>query len=254
MKHVPEALCAFFSEHPKIALAFSGGCDSAYLMYAAKACGADVRAYYVRSQFQPAFELEDALRLSEALNCIMKIIDMDVLADEKVRSNPSDRCYHCKQRIFSAILSSTEEDGYSCIIDGTNASDDASDRPGMRAIQEMHVLSPLRCCGISKAEVRCLSKEAGLFTWNKPAYACLATRIPSCMAIDAEILGSVERAEENLSRMGFSDFRVRVTGNGARLEITEEQLPLLIEKRKDIISVLEADFPEICLNLRVRTN
>ena len=250
--HVPESLRAFFQENPRLALAFSGGCDSAYLFYAATACGADVAAYYVRSPFQPAFELEDARRLAEELGERLRLIDVDALADPRVRANPKDRCYYCKQGIFGAILSAATEDGYALIIDGTNASDDASDRPGMKALRELKVRSPLRECGITKAQVRALSREAGLFTWNKPAYACLATRIPSGTAIEPEMLARVERAEVALSEMGFSDYRVRVTPGGCRLELTEADMPRMLERRAQVIAALEADFSEITLNLRPR--
>lgn len=173
----PEALRRFFEEHPRVALAFSGGCDSAYLLYAAIESGADVCAYYAHSAFQPRFELEDARRLCAELGAALRVLELDVLADENVRANPPERCYFCKRRIFSEILRAAEADGRNCAIDGTNASDDAQDRPGMRALREMRVYSPLRLCGITKAQVRALSREAGLFTWNKPAYACLATRV-----------------------------------------------------------------------------
>lgn len=249
---LPEALRRFFAENKSIALAFSGGCDSALLLYAAKACGAAPGVYYVKSPFQPEFELEDAKKLAAELGCGMRILNVDVLADEAVRANPADRCYHCKQHIFRAILEAAQADGYTCVMDGTNASDDASDRPGMRALREMQVRSPLRECGITKAQVRALSKEAGLFTWNKPAYACLATRIPTWTEITETDLSLIERSEAALSVMGFSDFRVRLEENSARLEITEEQLPLLLEKRPEIIAALEADFKEISLNLRLR--
>ena len=178
-------LQAFFTNNPKIALAFSGGVDSAYLLYAAKTFGADVKAYYVKTPFQPEFEYEDALRLAEQLGADMVTIHLDVLSDSAITENPKNRCYFCKKRIFTAILKQAKVDGYSLIIDGTNASDDASDRPGMVALQELSVRSPLRECCLTKEEIRRLSKEAGLFTHDKPAYACLATRIPTGTAITA---------------------------------------------------------------------
>lgn len=169
----------FFAAHPKIALAFSGGVDSAYLLYAAKQLGAEVRAYYVKTAFQPQFELDDAKRLVEALHADMTVLLVDILSDTRVAANPANRCYFCKKSIFSSILHAASADGFTTLIDGTNASDDAGDRPGMQALRELKVYSPLRDCGLTKADVRRLSKEAGLFTWNKPAYACLATRIPA---------------------------------------------------------------------------
>ena len=252
IEHVPEALRQFFAGHPRLVLAFSGGCDSAYLLYAAAACGAEVLACYVKSCFQPEFELRDAQRLADGLAVPLQVIALDVLADENVRKNPADRCYFCKRRIFQAILNCAAENGFDCIIDGTNASDDAGDRPGMRALGEMQVLSPLRLCGIGKAEVRSLSREAGLFTWNKPAYACLATRIPSGTDIRKETLKRIERGESRLMELGFSDFRLRLDGKGVRLELTEAQLPHLIEKRSAVLKALENDFAEISLNLRMR--
>ena len=249
---VPEQLRVFFCAHPKLALAFSGGCDSAYLLYAAKECGTDVSAYYVHSQFQPEFELQDAERLAKQLNCRMRVLDVDVLADANVKCNPANRCYHCKNKIFSAVFAAAAADGYDTIIDGTNASDDASDRPGMRALEEMRVISPLRLCAITKAQVREYSRLAGLFTWNKPAYACLATRIPRGMEISTAMLERVERAENRLAGMGFSDFRVRVFADGARLEIREDQMDLLVEKRLAVLAALENDFENITLNLRLR--
>ena len=249
---VPERLRRFFEEQPRAALAFSGGCDSAYLLYAAVACGADVRPYYVHSAFQPAFELEDARRLARELNRELRVLELDVLADERVRANPPERCYHCKRRIFGAILDAAARDGFDCVIDGTNASDDAGDRPGMRALREMRVRSPLRICGIGKAELRALSREAGLFTWNKPAYACLATRIPAGTPIEAAALARVERAERSLADLGFSDFRVRTAGDGCRLELTEAQFPLLLARRAEVLEALSGDYREISLNLKPR--
>ena len=249
---VPEALRSWFAAHPRFVLAFSGGCDSAYLFYAAAECGADFAACYVKSAFQPEFELEDAQRLARELGREIDVIELDVLEDAQVRANPKDRCYFCKQRIFSAICERARTLGYGLVIDGTNASDDASDRPGMRALRQLQVESPLRSCGITKAEVRALSKQAGLFTWNKPAYACLATRIPAGTPIDAETLEKIERAESMLADMGFSDFRARIAGNGVRLELTEGDMAHLMERRAEVCAALAGDFDGISLDLRPR--
>lgn len=188
----------FFTENPRVAIAFSGGVDSSYLLYAALHHGARARAYYVNSAFQPAFELEDARRLAGELNADMKVLPVDVLASEAVTANPPDRCYHCKQMIFRTILAAAEADGFTVLLDGTNASDDAGDRPGMRALRELAVRSPLRECGLTKSDVRRLSREAGLFTWDKPAYACLATRVPAGQPITARDLAVTEAAESYL--------------------------------------------------------
>lgn len=245
-------LHTFFQENPKVALAFSGGVDSAYLLYAATASGADVTAYYVQSAFQPTFEREDAERLACELGTKLRILPLDVLCDDTITANPTDRCYHCKKRIFTAIVQAARVDGYSLLIDGTNASDDDSDRPGIRALQELSVRSPLRECGITKAQVRTLSHEANLFTWDKPAYACLATRIPTGERITAEKLVKTEQAEQFLQSLGFRDFRVRLLGESAKLQVRAEQLPLLLEKRQDILEGLQPLYPHILLDLEVR--
>lgn len=242
----------FFRENPKAALAFSGGVDSAYLLYAAQQCGAQVRAYYVRTAFQPLFELEDARRLAEQLHADMRELTVDILVDDAVRTNPADRCYHCKRLIFSEILREAERDGFSVLMDGTNASDDADDRPGMRALRELSVRSPLRECGLTKPEIRKRSREAGLFTWDKPAYACLATRVPAGVEITADKLERTERAEAYLSALGFQDFRVRLSGDAARIQVKETQLTLVLEQREAILKELKKAYTDVWLDLEVR--
>ena len=242
----------FFAANPRVALAFSGGVDSAYLLYAAKANGAQVKAYYVKTAFQPRFEYEDALRLAEQLGADMQTVELDVLTDEAITANPKNRCYFCKRRIFTAIVAAAKADGYSLIIDGTNASDDAADRPGMQALQELQVRSPLREAGLSKAEIRQRSKEAGLFTHDKPAYACLATRIPIGTAITKPLLARTESAEEFLKSLGFSDFRIRLMGDAARLQLPQDQLTLLLEHRQTILTELKKHYTAVLLDLEVR--
>ena len=243
----------FFERHPKCALAFSGGTDSALLLCEARRLGADVKAYFVKGPFQPQFELEDARRLAKELGAEMEVIETDVLALPEVAENGPRRCYYCKRAIFSLIFERARRDGYDTVIDGTNASDQVDDRPGMQAIAELGVLSPLRMCGVTKAQVRELSAEAGLFTARKPSYACLATRVPTGTAITREALGKVERGEEALREMGFSDLRLRLEGTGARLELPAAQLPAVVQNRERVLKALLPSFSRVTVDLPGRT-
>lgn len=242
----------FFSENPNVALGFSGGVDSSYLLYAGVHYGAQIRPYYIKTAFQPEFELEDARRLASQLQVELTVIYLDLLEEEAVVSNPADRCYHCKTRLFSALKDQALKDGYRVLIDGTNASDDAGDRPGMRALRELEVRSPLRECGITKKEVRQLSREAGLFTWNKPAYACLATRIPTGTVITKDLLKRVEMAEDAMFGMGFSDFRVRLFGGQARIQVPEAQMGMAFDKREQLKEEVGKYFNGVMLDLAGR--
>ena len=242
----------FFHEHPKAALAFSGGVDSAYLLWAGLQAGAEVWPYFVKTPFQPRFELEDACRLCEQLDVDLIVLDYDILTDETVVSNPPDRCYHCKRWMFSKLKRYAASEGFSLLLDGTNASDDGGDRPGMRALAELEVRSPLRECGLTKDRIRELSRQAGLFTWDKPSYACLATRVPTGQTITREALEKVERGEALLSGLGFRDFRLRLTAGGCRLQVTEEQFSLVQRYREDILTGLAPLFSEIVLDLKPR--
>ncbi len=243
----------FFAAHPRVAIAFSGGVDSSYLLHAAGKFAKDVRAYYVESAFQPAFELHDALQLAQEQGVTLTRIPLDALADENVASNPVDRCYFCKQRVFAAIIQRAALDGFTTILDGTNASDDAGDRPGMRALGELSVLSPLRLCGLTKDDIRRLSRQAGLFTWDKPAYACLATRTPTGQPITLAGLKATESAETLLFSLGFHDFRVRRLGDAARIQIPHEQMGDLLQHRQRIVSTLKADYSAVLLDLEARS-
>lgn len=245
-------LLAFFKENPKAALGFSGGVDSSYLLYAGVQAGADIHPYYIKTAFQPQFELDDAERLCAQLGVPLTVLELDVLKNEAVTANPPDRCYHCKTALFGALSARALADGYTLLLDGTNASDDAGDRPGMRALKELHVCSPLRECGLTKTEIRSLSREAGLFTWDKPAYACLATRIPSGDAITAEKLLATERAEAFLFSLGLTDFRVRNYRGAARLQFPEVQLNAVLAHRAEILQELKKDYPAVLLDLEVR--
>ena len=246
-------LSDFFRDNPQAAIAFSGGVDSAYLLSAAISSHADVRAYYVNTPFQPQFELNDAKKLAAELGAEMRIIDLDILSVPCVADNPKDRCYYCKHAIMSAIMLAAQQDGYSLLLDGTNASDDAADRPGMRALTELSVRSPLRECGLTKPMVRRLSQEAGLFTWNKPAYACLATRIPCGTRITGEALAKTEAAEDFLSSMGFSDFRARLRGDAALLQFPADQLEYAFQQKEKITAELKKYYSSVTIDPEART-
>ena len=242
----------FFQENPRCALGFSGGVDSAYLLYAGVKAGADIRPYFIKTAFQPAFELADAQKLAEGLGVEVTVLELDALADPRVAANPADRCYFCKQNLFRTLKDRAIADGYPVLLDGTNASDEAGDRPGMRALAELSVRSPLRECGLTKAEIRARSREAGLFTWDKPAYACLATRVPAGETITADILARVEGAEDALFRLGYTDFRVRVFHGATRLQLPRGQMERAVREAEELRQALKPYFTPILLDLEGR--
>ena len=256
----------FFKENPKTALAFSGGVDSSYLLYTARQAGAEVHAYYVKTAFQPEFEYEDAMRLAKQLGAQVTVLRLNALSDPQVAANPANRCYYCKQNIFGNIWRAARADGFTVLLDGTNASDQAGDRPGMKALQELQVRSPLREAGLTKAMIREKSREAGLFTWNKPAYACLATRIPTGVTITEEDLARTEWAESYLMNLGFSDLRVRLLGTCARVQLPEEQqiaflqkkqlpenqMDKFMEQREMILATMKTRYSGVLLDLEAR--
>ena len=182
----------------------------------------------------------------------MTVIEKDILAVPEAAQNGPKRCYYCKRALFSSLREAAHRDGYPVLLDGTNASDDAKDRPGMQALRELQVRSPLRECGITKEQLRQMSKEAGLFTWEKPAYACLATRVPAGTKITLETLKNVERAEEILSELGFADFRVRICQEGARIQVREEEMADLLDQREVVMERLKPLFPAVLLDLEAR--
>lgn len=211
-----------------------------------------MQPYYVKSQFQPKFEHEDAIKLTAELGVALKVISIDILQLDEVTDNPSNRCYYCKKRIMGAIRREAGADGYDTIIDGTNASDDDGERPGMKALAEENILSPLRLCGMTKEEIRRRSENAGLFTWNKPAYACLATRIPTGEKITVQKLTAVEQSESYLFSLGFTDFRVRLRDGGALLQLPAAQHAAARALWPEITAGLSEYFQTIRLDPKAR--
>ncbi len=242
----------FFLAVPEAAVAFSGGSDSAFLLYAAKRYSRRVGAYFVQTEFQPEFELRDAEQVAQELSVPLRVLSLEILKEEPVAENPENRCYLCKRRLFSVIRQAAEEDGFSVVLDGTHASDREEDRPGMRALREMGVRSPLRECGLEKEQIREESRKAGIPVWAKPSYACLATRIPTGERITAEKLETAERAERLLASLGLTDFRVRLFRGAARIQVPEEQMPLVLECRESILRTLSQDYSAVLLDLEAR--
>lgn len=242
----------YFAENPHVALGFSGGVDSSYLLYKAVECGADVRPYFLKTQFQTTEELEAAGRFAEKAGSSICCIYFDVLNIPDIVENGADRCYYCKRALFTEIVSAAEADGYSVVIDGTNASDDVADRPGFRAITELGVQSPLRICGVTKDMIRRELRETGFELWNDPSNSCLATRIPCGTRISENYLTRVYETEKILKSMGFYDLRVRAFGGAARIQLKAEQMEKLIAVKDDIRKRFEPYFKDVFLDLTSR--
>lgn len=175
-------------------LAFSGGCDSSFLLAAMRRAGLDVKAYMVMTAFQAPFELDDARRVVEETGAEFELMRADILAQPEVCANPSDRCYLCKRFIFGQVLAAMERDGRRVLLDGTNASDDPANRPGFRALAELGVRSPLREAGFTKNDVRAASRAIGLSTADKPNFSCFATKVTQGRPLTRESLDAVAQS------------------------------------------------------------
>ncbi|MBP7319632.1 MAG: ATP-dependent sacrificial sulfur transferase LarE [Lachnospiraceae bacterium] len=243
----------YFQANPEIAIAFSGGTDSAYLLYMAKQYAKKVDAIYCQSVFQPSFELEDAKKFCNKYHIPLTIIQVDILSVSQIRENPENRCYLCKRTMLHAILEKAQQLGYSVIADGTNASDLESERPGMRAIEELKVVSPLRLCNLTKDEVREHSDKLNLFTANKPSYSCLATRIPTETPITIGLLDIVEQCENYLHQLGFVDYRVRIYYDALLIQVPEEQYQRILEYRNEILMIFLQFRKRVILDLLPRS-
>lgn len=230
-------LLALIGAHQSAAVAFSGGVDSSFLCYAAAtALGGKAAAITIVSPMLPQAEIREASLVARALG-IEHILIEERDIDEEVAANPKERCYFCKKIEFRAIIDAARERGLNAVLDGSNMDDLGDYRPGLRALRELGVISPLRDAGLTKADIRALSKQFGLPTWDKPAFACLASRIPYGERIDKEKLARVEQAEEVMRNAGFRQFRVRSHGNIARVEIApEERRRLFDETAMDSLS------------------
>jgi uncharacterized protein len=204
-------------------VAFSGGVDSSFLCYAtADALGKNALAVTIVSPMIPDSEIACAKKVSSLIGITHIIIEDDEI-DECVAENPHDRCYHCKKIEFGTIAKAAAAHGIHTVFDGTNIDDEGDYRPGLKALAELKIVSPLREAGLCKDEIRELSRRFDLPTWDKPAFACLASRFPYGERIDKEKLERIEMAEDFLREAGFRQFRVRSHGDIARIEVAPEE-------------------------------
>ena len=208
------------------AVAFSSGVDSAFLLHAAReALGANAIAITAVSASFPVRERDEAREWCASRGVRQLEFMFDEMKVEGFAQNPPDRCYLCKRALFGGIVDLAKRAGMAAVVEGSNLDDNRDYRPGMRAVAELGVLSPLRACGFSKADIRAMSRHLGLPTWKKQSFACLATRFPYGETIDARRLGMVDRAEQLLLDLGFHQVRVRVQGNSARIELDRADFP-----------------------------
>lgn len=211
-----------------VAIAFSGGVDSTYLLKVARiALGDKAVALTINSPYIPDWELDEAKELVEEIGTTHTIFEMGI--DDSIRENPTDRCYRCKKILFTKMKEYSTSNNLGVLVDGTNADDTSDYRPGMRALKELGIKSPLLECGLTKQEIRDNSKRVGLPTFDKPAYACMLTRIPHDTEITEEMLKRIEKSEAFLHEQGIKAVRVRSHDNIARIEIARDQRERLFD-------------------------
>lgn len=224
-----------------VVVAYSGGVDSTFLLKAAHdALGGRAMGATIVSPLIPPDEYEEAITLAEEIGAAVKVIELSELDNPQILANSPDRCYFCKASICAELEAFANEHGYSVIVDGSNLDDLGDYRPGQRAARECGMRSPLQETGLTKSDIRALSRELGLSTWDKPSAACLASRIPYGTPITAEALTQVGQAEQTLKNLGFGQLRVRHHGNIARIEIPTADFEKLMVHRDDIVAALRA--------------
>ncbi|MCD8020786.1 MAG: ATP-dependent sacrificial sulfur transferase LarE [Clostridiales bacterium] len=249
-----QKLQSYIRELGSLAVAFSSGVDSTLLLkVAADVLGDQVVAVTASSCSFPKRELEEAKAFCEKEGIRQIIVESEELNIEGFRQNPRNRCYLCKHELFEKILKIAEENGMAAVAEGSNMDDMGDYRPGMIAVKELGIKSPLRYAELTKDEIRQLSKELGLPTWDKQSFACLSSRFVYGETISEEKLGMVNRAEQFLLDLGFRQLRVRIHGTIARIEVLPEEFPKIMAEdvREQIYAELkEIGFSYVTLDLR----
>lgn len=212
-----EKLDTILNDLKSVVVAFSGGVDSSFLLHRAHSLKKmNVLAVTIRTPYIPKTEIEDAIEFTKSYGINHRIIDCSF--PEPVRTNPPERCYICKKILFTGLVNFAADNGFRFVIDGSNADDAGEFRPGLRALKELEIRSPLMEAGLTKQEIREISKREGLPSWEKPAMACLLTRIPYNTVVNEDLLRMVEQAESFLFENGYPGARVRIHGDIARIE------------------------------------
>ena len=212
-----EKLDAILKDLKSVVVAFSGGVDSSFLLHRAHSLKKlDVIGVTIRTPYIPKIEIDDATEFTRSFGINHKIIDFSF--PDSIRDNPPERCYLCKKILFTELIKFAENNGYNHVIDGSNADDAGELRPGLKALKELEIISPLMEAGLTKQEIREISRREGLPSWDKPAMACLLTRVPYNTEINEGILRMIEQAESFLFENGFPGARVRIHGDIARIE------------------------------------
>lgn len=228
------SLLSILSNYGRVAVAFSSGVDSTFLLYAARAALSDnVVALTAASPVFPKRELNEAIDYCKRLGVEHRLIDIDELEIEGFAENPKNRCYICKKSLFAAFKKAADDMGIGVVLEGSNRDDEGDYRPGLMAIRELDIKSPLREADLYKDDIRALSVHFGLPTWDKPSFACLASRFPYGEMISYKKLEMVDKSEQLLLELGFKQFRVRIHGEDtfiARIEVPEDDIERFMQR------------------------
>jgi pyridinium-3,5-biscarboxylic acid mononucleotide sulfurtransferase len=236
-----EALRRWLAQHPRLAVAYSGGVDSSLLLrVATEVLGKECVGLLAVSPSLSESERKQAVELAEVMGAKLKLIHTTETEDPRYKANAPNRCYFCKDNVYAQLSDWAESHSITHLADGMNVEDTLDVRPGRAAAKERGVLSPLHELGFTKMEIRAAAKHLGLSNWNKPAAACLASRIPYGTPVTVELLSQVEQAESALHALGFREMRVRHHGELARVEVPEEDFDPIMQKRERIITALKA--------------